>query len=525
MKKTIIIGVIAALSIGAFPFMSNAQTGSSSIEALQAQISGLLAQIQSLRSQVDSVRKQASDVRKDIKNIDNDDDGDDDKDEIKLSRSLFRGLSGDDVKQLQEWLASDTSVYPEGQITGYFGPATERAIKRFQQKNGIEQAGVVGPKTRAQLEKMFSKLEKKLVKLGADTAPLDAAFAQIMASTTFVQGHKTVICHKGTNTLTVAVASLKGHVGHGDTIGACTGGGTSTTTPDRTAPVIFGINAVPSTTGAAVSWQTNESSDSTVWYATSTPVVGASGGAKVANASLTTSHTINLNSLMTSTTYYYLVVSKDASGNTATSTVGAFTTGTVSSDVTAPLIYNVSTIPAVNSASVMWTTNENANSRVWFAKTSDVMNDSTRATVSDNALVTAHNATLTGLTQGTTYYFLLVSGDASGNIATSSSNLYFFTTANLSISGVSSTGVSSTTATVNWNTNAASDSTVWYSTSSPVMSASDKTSVSSASSVTNHSLGLSALATSTLYHYVVVSKDAFGNSATSSESTFTTLAN
>ncbi|TSC78374.1 MAG: hypothetical protein G01um101429_834, partial [Parcubacteria group bacterium Gr01-1014_29] len=76
--------------------------------------------------------------------------------EIALTRSLRRGSSGDDVKQLQEFLAQDKDVYPQGLATGFFGPATERAVKRFQEKNGIEPVGIVGPITRAKLNERSS---------------------------------------------------------------------------------------------------------------------------------------------------------------------------------------------------------------------------------------------------------------------------------------------------------------------------------------------------------------------------------
>lgn len=67
---------------------------------------------------------------------------------LRLAKILRYGSTGTDVRRLQEFLAKDTSVYPEGLATGYFGKLTEDAVKRFQEKNGIEQAGVVGPKTR-----------------------------------------------------------------------------------------------------------------------------------------------------------------------------------------------------------------------------------------------------------------------------------------------------------------------------------------------------------------------------------------
>ncbi len=61
------------------------------------------------------------------------------------------------VTLLQEFLAEDPSLYPEGLVTGFFGPATVRAVQRFQIQNGIVTFGTarttgfgfIGPRTRA----------------------------------------------------------------------------------------------------------------------------------------------------------------------------------------------------------------------------------------------------------------------------------------------------------------------------------------------------------------------------------------
>lgn len=65
---------------------------------------------------------------------------------------LKKGMSGSEVSKLQTILAKDSAIYPEGLVTGYFGPATEKAVKLFQKKNSLEQVGYVGPQTRAFLK-------------------------------------------------------------------------------------------------------------------------------------------------------------------------------------------------------------------------------------------------------------------------------------------------------------------------------------------------------------------------------------
>jgi hypothetical protein len=76
-----------------------------------------------------------------------------------LSRTLVRGVSGTDVRALQEFLQS-TGDYTFPAITGYFGPATEQALQRWQARNSVVSSGapyttgfgVVGPRTRAAIQ-------------------------------------------------------------------------------------------------------------------------------------------------------------------------------------------------------------------------------------------------------------------------------------------------------------------------------------------------------------------------------------
>jgi peptidoglycan hydrolase-like protein with peptidoglycan-binding domain len=82
---------------------------------------------------------------------------------LTLTRRLALGMrdsgTGGDVSRLQRFLALHAAIYPEGLVTGYFGPLTERAVQRWQIARGIIAAdapetpgyGVVGPKTRASL--------------------------------------------------------------------------------------------------------------------------------------------------------------------------------------------------------------------------------------------------------------------------------------------------------------------------------------------------------------------------------------
>ena len=68
-----------------------------------------------------------------------------------FARNLSVGSTGDDVKALQSRLLSEG--FFKGQTTGYFGPITKAALKAYQTKYGIDPLGIVGPMTRAHLNK------------------------------------------------------------------------------------------------------------------------------------------------------------------------------------------------------------------------------------------------------------------------------------------------------------------------------------------------------------------------------------
>lgn len=72
-----------------------------------------------------------------------------------LTRELQRGSLGDDVTALQMFLAKNPELYPEGKVTGYYGPATMKAVKRFQAMHGISQVGRVGPATMMKLNELM----------------------------------------------------------------------------------------------------------------------------------------------------------------------------------------------------------------------------------------------------------------------------------------------------------------------------------------------------------------------------------
>ncbi|PJE74571.1 MAG: hypothetical protein COV01_00890 [Candidatus Taylorbacteria bacterium CG10_big_fil_rev_8_21_14_0_10_41_48] len=69
---------------------------------------------------------------------------------INFPSDLYRGLSGDSVLLLQNYLS--VSGYLSATPNGYFGPATFGAVQKFQLKNGISDTGYVGPITRLAIQ-------------------------------------------------------------------------------------------------------------------------------------------------------------------------------------------------------------------------------------------------------------------------------------------------------------------------------------------------------------------------------------
>jgi hypothetical protein len=97
---------------------------------------------------------------------------------------------------------------------------------------------------------------------------------------------------------------------------------TVTAASDTTPPVISGVQVTSiARRTASVRWTTNEPATHRVEYGT-TPALGSSKTV----TGRATSHTVGLSGLTPNTTYHYRVVSADAAGNTATSSVQMFTT-------------------------------------------------------------------------------------------------------------------------------------------------------------------------------------------------------
>ncbi len=77
---------------------------------------------------------------------------------INAGRTLRRGHTGDDVRQLQEALVATGHMSQANANTGpgLFGPLTQASVRSFQRAQGLGVDGVVGPRTRAALGRVLS---------------------------------------------------------------------------------------------------------------------------------------------------------------------------------------------------------------------------------------------------------------------------------------------------------------------------------------------------------------------------------
>lgn len=190
------------------------------------------------------------------------------------------GARGTNVTNIQTFLASNSSFYPEGLITGYYGSLTQKAVQRFQAYYGIVSSG----------------------------SPSTTGYGRVGPST---------------------MAKMNALI-----LGGSAGGNTGGTTGDYAAPYISPVSVTASSNTATLAWTTNELSTDRLYYDT-TPIrfnegdinsngfLVLSGQAGSTSVDLSTSHVGTIANLTPGTTYYYLVVSKDASGNVSVSLPGA----------------------------------------------------------------------------------------------------------------------------------------------------------------------------------------------------------
>lgn len=134
MKKFILSGALSLIFMGAIIAPVHAETTASTTDTTT---SSMMEQIKALMTQLKSLQDQLAQLKGEIKT---------------LKDGLHEGMTDADIAKIQELLATDSSIYPEGKVTGYFGPLTKNALMRFQMRHGATSTGEIDVETRDLLE-------------------------------------------------------------------------------------------------------------------------------------------------------------------------------------------------------------------------------------------------------------------------------------------------------------------------------------------------------------------------------------
>lgn len=200
---------------------------------------------------------------------------------VLLTGQLDYGQTSTNVANLQNFLASSESIYPQGKVTGYFGPLTKSAVMNFQNAYGIAQVGRVGPQTLAKI-----------------------------------------------NSLILSGIGLTGSWNGGGTVYA----------NSTIAPAIYSIAIGTTNTTVTVSWVTDENTIAQVYYSTTPfqmaeatsnfakPVI-MGGTTTPGTTSYQRSQIVAIGNLQPHTTYYYMIEATDTDGNLSYTWPTTFTTG------------------------------------------------------------------------------------------------------------------------------------------------------------------------------------------------------
>lgn len=399
--------VITALYLGLL-FLNTAFAQTPNTDS-QAVILQLQEQIKVLEAKIVEIQTELKVTKSELVEV---------KEQLQLARTLRRGMTGEDVKQLQEFLKQFSDIYPEGLVTGFFGPLTETAVKRFQEKREIVNSGSpettgfgqVGPRTISKLNELVVQVTGSSGKTFPEitVAPGNSNNPTEQASQLTVTPTSTPITPtstpSGTIPATPAVPATTSSGGTGTPATPATpavpatpnqpspqtSSSSSSSSQDTTPPIISNVQTTNiAETSATTTWTTDELASSEVYYALSSPIT-ATSTIKIIGADNVINHSVNLTGLSSSKIYYYVVVSKDSAGNTATSSEQSFTTLTPSPPPTSSWSNNSLSVSG-EYQSITWNGNGYGAVYGWNGKLYFIKLDSNGNKLSESIIATAPN--------------------------------------------------------------------------------------------------------------------------------------
>ncbi len=246
--------------------------------------------------------------------------------------------------------------------------------------------------------------------------------------------------------------------------------GVPCTTPSISSVAVSDITE----SSAVISWTTNQSADNVVKYSKNSDLSNPSWSSWDND---TSSVSITLTGLEPNTIYYYQVWSYNGTNSTCYSTdpvsypYHEFTTLQATQECTNPVITGLTVSDITeNSAVISWSTNQSSDNRVKYSKYPDLSSSSWSSWDNDTTSV---SISLTGLESGTTYYYQAWSYNGTNSTCYTtepdSEPYNNFTTLGIppctspSISLLTASDITETTAVIKWFTNQSADNRVKYS--------------------------------------------------------------
>lgn len=267
------------------------------------------------------------------------------------------------------------------------------------------------------------------------------------------------------------------------------------------------------TSKATISWTTGRTADSRIAFGTSS---GNYFDEEVSNSLQVTSHTLSLANLSPGTTYYYVTRWTDEDGNLGESAEKSFQTEPPPS-TEEPTV----TAAGLDNAIIQFVSRNASRVRIYYGETS------TFGGVEDVVVGGAegtHTVQLTGLTDGTKYYYKINSFDSDGQEY--EGEIHSFSTlprpkiTNITVSQVK--GTAKSTLLITWDSNTEVSSIVTYYPISAPSLARDEVNVALKSG--KHQMVLYDLTPQTTYGILLRGKDVAGNEAVGEVQQVTTSA-
>lgn len=279
---------------------------------------------------------------------------------------------------------------------------------------------------------------------------------------------------------------------------------------------------------AFIYWNTDIKADSAIWYS-KTSNIDTSVKSNYSRKAKVLKHKIVLNKLEENTKYYAIIKSTNDNG-TVTSSEISFTTSSKNNESVKPVITELSgltTITVGENETVTVKAYDPKNSELSYSVNwGDIKITSDDAVVAPPQPVFIKTATFTHIYKTPGIYVAKFTVKNTEGKETSSSLkitvkpvVLVDVTAPV-ISNITNT-IGATNATISWVTNEPSTSSIFYSTGASVdINNTATASITDDKLVTEHSVSIPGLVSSTIYHFILKSADALKNAVVSSEFTF-----